>query len=146
MVVCAARAQPARRREALSGGRYSARRVSCVQRLLCAVLALSTLSGCLPASVLAGIAAAGSVAGAVHSFALVGDDIVAAVSIACQDVPAAKATSAELVRRGVRSVPSHMSLVAHADGLCSHVTPTTIDVASPAWVGQMVAKLEAPVP
>jgi len=104
------------------------------------------LTGCLSPGVLAGIAAAGSVAGAGHSFFQVGSDIVAATAVACQDVPAAKAASADLVRRGVRSVPGHMSLVASVDGLCGNVTPEALDRGSPAWVGQVVAKLESPLP
>lgn len=104
------------------------------------------LAGCVGPAVLAGVSAAASVAGAVHSFALVGEDIVSAVSVACQDVPAAKTASATLVRRGVRSVPAHMSLVSSIDALCGRVAPSTVDAGSPAWVGKVVAKMEAPVP
>lgn len=96
--------------------------------------------------ILAGLATAVTVAQAGHSFFQVGEDIVAATAVACQDVPVAKAASANLVRRGIRSVPGHMSLIAAVDGVCNAVTPSSLDVAAPAWVGQVVAKLEAPVP
>ncbi len=110
------------------------------------LVACMLLMGCVSPAVLAGIAAAGSIAGAAHQFFQVGEDIVSAVSIACQDVPAAEARSAALVRRGVRSPAGHASLVSSVDALCGHVAPSTLDVGAPAWVGQMVAKLESPVP
>lgn len=141
--------RPVERRRAASATPIAGEGVSARPRaslaLLAAVLSLG-LPGCVGPAVLAGVGAAASIAGAAHSFLQVGEDIVSAVSIACQDVPAAKAASAALVRRGVRSVPAHMSLVAEVDGLCGRVAPSTIDAASPAWVGQVVAKMEAPVP
>ncbi len=114
--------------------------------LLALVIMAMPLTGCVSPAVLAGIAAAGSVAGTAHQFFQVGEDIVASTSTACQDVPAAEARSAGLVRRGVRSPAGHASLVSSVDALCGRVAPSTLDMGSPAWVGQMVAKLEASAP
>ena len=94
-------------------------------------LLAAPLGGC-SAAALAGISAAGSVAGAIHEFAQVGGDIVAATAVACQDLAAAHARA-----------PGNAALPWY-DTLCSNVSPSNpnLDTGSPAWVAAGLAKVQ----
>ncbi len=115
-----------------------------------AILAALSLVGCGGAAlgVVAGITLAGQVAGAAHSFYQVGGDIIAATSVACADLPEARAKSAWAVAVGLRPLAAHAALERSAAAICDWASPDNpaINVATPAWLGRVTAKLEAPVP
>ncbi len=115
-------------------------------RLFSFVILVGTLSGCMGA--LAGIGTAASVAGAFHSFYQAGSDLVAATAAACQEVPAAKVASARLVVSGARSTPGHLGLAAWVDPVCNWISPDNpaINVSAPAYIGRIVAQMEAKGP
>ncbi len=114
-----------------------------VRRLAMAAISCALLSSC--AGVVAGIGTAASVAGAFHSFYQAGSDLVAATAAACQEVPAAKVASAKLVVAGARAAPTHLGLAAWVDPVCNWISPDNpaINVAAPAYVGRIVAQMEA---
>lgn len=103
---------------------------------LAVLLLVLTTTGCVP--VMAGIAAAGGVANAVHSFYQVGGDILAVTAAACQRY----AVAAALNPRDAAAADPWYSRI------CNRISPDNRDitVGTAAWVGEGAGRLSKPPP
>jgi hypothetical protein len=112
-------------------------------KALAAAALLLILAGCaaLPAILVttASVASAGYTI--VHSALQVGEDILAAVAISCQALPAA--TAAERARKGAAADQPTASAIPWYSALCNDLRPSNpnLDAGSPAWVAAGLAKI-----